>query len=234
LSKHELKIDWASHEAAKFACVNWHYSKCIPKSKLVKIGVWEDSKFIGVVIFSPGATPNLGSPYGLSQDRCVELTRVALTQHKSEVTRIIKVALIFLKKHSPLLKLVVSFADQDQNHVGGIYQAGNWVYNGIGSKAKFYLINGKKTHPRTIGSAGYVQNLDGAKKIDRNAQVILCQGKHRYLMPLDKEMKKQIEPLAKPYPKRGLIEEQQTPSVDGGASPTSTLQTLERQVKANK
>tara|TARA_R110002050_G_scaffold237477_3_gene373386 strand:- start:493 stop:735 length:243 start_codon:yes stop_codon:yes gene_type:complete len=27
-------------------------------------------------------------------------------------------------------------------------------------------------------------------------------GKHRYLMPLDKEMAEQIKPLAKPYPKR--------------------------------
>lgn len=32
-------------------------------------------------------------------------------------------------------------------------------------------------------------------------------------------------PIRKPYPKRGLIEEQQKPSADGGASPTSTLQT---------
>jgi RNA processing factor Prp31 len=27
-------------------------------------------------------------------------------------------------------------------------------------------------------------------------------GKHRYLMPLDDEMRKRIEPLRKPYPKR--------------------------------
>jgi hypothetical protein len=31
--KPELKIDWASHEAAKYACENWHYSKCLPAGK---------------------------------------------------------------------------------------------------------------------------------------------------------------------------------------------------------
>lgn len=50
----DLKIDWATYAAAKYACENWHYSKSIPKSKLVKIGAWEDGSFIGVVIFLMG------------------------------------------------------------------------------------------------------------------------------------------------------------------------------------
>ena len=31
---------------------------------------------------------------------------------------------------------------------------------------------------------------------------VRAETKHRYLMPLDGEMRKQIEPLGKPYPKR--------------------------------
>ena len=142
--KPELKIDWATHEAAKYAVENWHYSKSIPKSKLVKIGVWENQKFIGVVIFSPGATPNLGSPYGLTQRECVELSRVALTKHSTPVSRILSIALRFLVNANPKLRLVVSFADRDQSHHGVIYQATNWIYDGTGSPATFYLIHGKK------------------------------------------------------------------------------------------
>ena len=224
--KPDLKIDWATHEAAKYAVENWHYSKSIPKSKLVKIGVWENQKFIGVVIFSPGATPNLGSPYGLTQRECVELSRVALTKHSTPVSRILSIALRFLVNANPKLRLVVSFADRDQSHHGGIYQATNWIYDGTGSPATFYLIHGKKTHPRTIGLAGHIQNLQGAKKMDKNAKAIQCQGKHRYLMPLDAEMRKRILPLARPYPKRadsmgghasGFQPE------EGGSTPTSAL-----------
>ena len=77
MKKAELKLDWASYEAAKHACAHWHYSKAMPATKLVKIGVWEYGKFIGVVIFSRGAAPHLGDPCLPQTDIC-ELTRVAL------------------------------------------------------------------------------------------------------------------------------------------------------------
>ena len=46
-----LKLDYASYEATKYACVNFHYSKTVPAGKLIKIGVWEHGKFIGVVLY---------------------------------------------------------------------------------------------------------------------------------------------------------------------------------------
>jgi hypothetical protein len=221
--KPKLKIDWASHEAAKFACENWHYSKCIPVGKLVKVGAWEDEKYIGCVIFGRGATPNLCRPYGLQQDECVELVRIALTKHKTPVSKIAAFAIRWLKKLNPKLRLIVSFADQSQGHYGGIYQAGNWIYGGVGSPATFYIINNKMTHPRSIGAKGLVQNLNGAKKLDPNAKAVNVPGKHRYLMPLDDEIKKRVLPLSKPYPKRGKEQDSGVHPELGGASPTPTL-----------
>lgn len=136
MGKADLRIDWATHEAAKYACINWHYSKCIPVGKLVKVGAWENGKFVGVVLFARGATPNLGSPYGLGQDECVELVRIALTKHEIPVSRIASLAMKFLHRSNTKLRLVVSFADQSQGHHGGIYQAGNWIYTGQGDSAK--------------------------------------------------------------------------------------------------
>jgi hypothetical protein len=202
MSKADLRIDWATHAAAKYACENWHYSKCLPVGKLVKVGAWENGKFVGVVLFGRGATPNLGKPYNLAQDECVELVRIALTKHENAVSRIASLAMKFLRKANPKLRLIVSFADSSQGHHGGIYQAGNWIYNGQGGAAKFYMIHGKLTHPRSIGAKGLVQNIHGARKIDANATVVDVPGKHRYLMPLDAAMKEQVAPLAKPYPKR--------------------------------
>tara|TARA_R110000796_G_scaffold74503_1_gene167600 strand:+ start:162 stop:848 length:687 start_codon:yes stop_codon:yes gene_type:complete len=202
MGKANLKIDWATHDAAKYACENWHYSGCAPVGKLVKVGAWENGKFIGVVMFGRGATPNLGKPYNLGQTECVELVRIALTKHENPVSRIAALAMKFLHKSNPKLRLIVSFADKSQGHHGGIYQAGNWVYNGQGNPAKFYMIRGKLTHPRSIGAKGLVQNIYGARKIDPNATVVNVEGKHRYLMPLDVDMRKFIMPLSKPYPKR--------------------------------
>jgi hypothetical protein len=217
----DLKIDWATHEAAKFACENWHYSKCVPVGKLVKVGAWEGGKYIGVVLFGRGATPNLGSPYNLGQDECVELVRIALTKHQTPVSKIAAIAIKFLKKSNSKIKLIVSFADQSQGHHGGIYQAGNWIYAGQGDAAKFYMIKGKLTHPRSIGAKGIIQNLSGARKLDPNAYVVDVPGKHRYLMPLDSEMRDRIIPLAKPYPKRvkQAMTDSQSEQRQGGTDP---------------
>ena len=225
MDKANLKIDWATHEAAKYACTNWHYSGCLPMGKLVKVGAWEHGKFIGVVLFGRGATPNLGRPYNLGQDECVELVRIALTNHDNQVSRIASLAIKFLRRSNPKLRLIVSFADQSQGHHGGIYQAGNWIYNGQGDPAKFYMINGKLTHPRSIGAKGLVQNINGARQIDKNATVVNVPGKHRYLMPLDREIRDCIIPMSKPYPKRAkqAITDDQSAERQGSTDPHAPM-----------
>lgn len=203
-SKSELRVDWASHEAAKYACENWHYSKSVPVPPLVKIGVWEDGKYIGVVIFSRGASSNLMKPYGLEQDQGCELTRVALRNHKAPVSRIVRIAMIFLKKNSPTLRLIVSFADPQYGHHGGIYQAGNWLYVGDTAPGKEYWYQGKRLHSRQVSEKGWNIQQGQKRKTVKPSQcrIVATAGKHRYVMPLDDEMRAKIAPLAQPYPTR--------------------------------
>jgi hypothetical protein len=196
--KPELKIDWASHDAAKYACLNWHYSKCLPVGKLVKVGVWEDNKFIGVILFGRGANKSLGEPYGLTQVECVELVRIALKKHQTPVSKIISIALKFFRKLNETIKLVISFSDTEQNHHGGIYQAGNWIYAGLTNSADEYFYKGKRWHGRAFRkSHGSHLNF-----IDKGLQILKGSKKHRYLMPLDDGLKSKVVLLAKPYPKR--------------------------------
>jgi hypothetical protein len=204
MPKADLKIDWATHEAAKYACVNWHYSKSIPVPPLVKIGAWENGKFIGVVIFSRGASSNLMTPYSLTQDQGCELTRIALTVHLSPVSRIMKLAIQFLKRNSPELKLIVSFADPQYGHHGGIYQATNWVYSGDTQSGVEYWKDGRRYHSRQVSEKGWNIQQGAQRKTIKPSEctIIKTIGKHRYLMPLDAETRERIMLLAKPYPKR--------------------------------
>lgn len=203
MTKIELKIDWASHKAALYACRHWHYSKSIPAGKLVKVGAWEDGKFIGVVIFSRGATVNIGKPYKMDQTEICELTRVALTNHVTPVTRIVAIAIKMLRKQSPGMKLIISYADVDQGHEGKIYQAGNWIYEGLknaGSRSAF-IIHGKKIHPKTIHSkyGKGAQSFAWVKKnLDPNATEFKTAGKHKYLYPLNNETRIMIERMVNP------------------------------------
>ena len=59
-------------------------------------------------------------------------------------------------------------------------------------------------HPKTIAS----EKIDSMTEVQwvkakyKSAQIVYDEGKHKYLMPLDKKMRKLILPLAKPYPKK--------------------------------
>jgi hypothetical protein len=204
-NKTELRVDWASHEAAKYACEHWHYSRCLPAGKSVKVGVWENNKFIGVILFSRGANPHIASPYQLTQCEVCELTRIALCAHNTPVSRVLSFAIKLLKRFSPGVRLVVSYADKDQNHHGGIYQATNWIYTGLQNPESrgAFIVKGKKVHPRSIGAKHGIQSLDWIRKnLDPNAKEYITQGKHKYLMPLDDKIRAKFHALAQPYPKR--------------------------------
>lgn len=230
-----LRLDWCSHEAAKYAVEHWHYSRTMPAGKLVKVGAWEDDRFIGCVIFGRGANHSLSKPYGLTQFQCAELARVALTAHSSSVTRIVALGLKLLKRQSPDLRLVISFADPEQGHVGGIYQGGNWIYLGMSDPADEYLVQGVRMHGRSLralraGRGASKNALEWARRnLDPHALIISGSSKHRYLMPLDPAMAAQIKPLAKPYPKRTCVgsvdgNAPASPAGVGGSTPTPTLQ----------
>lgn len=204
----DLKVDWCSRDAAKYACSRWHYSRSMPIGKVGKIGAWEDGRFIGCVLYAWGSNQHLGKAFGLKMNQCVELCRVALDSHQTPVSRIIAISLKMLTRHNPGLRLVVSYADCDENHHGGIYIAGNWIYLGMvqldGGTPK-YRLNGKIVHGRTVHAiyGRGSQNLEWLRAhVDPNAEHVFTKGKHKYIYPLDTAMRKQITPLAQPYPKR--------------------------------
>lgn len=199
----QLRLGLVDHAAALHACRAWHYSRAVPSGKVVRFGVWENGVFIGVVLFSRGATKQIGLPYGLLQTEVCELTRIALSEHTAPVSRIVSIAIRLLRQKSPGLRLIVSYAAEEEGHLGGIYQAGNWLYEGCVESYTF-LIKGVKTHARTVSSRYHGKaSLDWIRaNVDPYAQV--CRGlrRHKYLMPLDDEMRRQVDRMSKPYPKR--------------------------------
>ncbi len=220
-SKPELRIDWATHEAARFACERWHYSRTIPANKSNYFGVWEDGAFCGAIVFGLGASPSLGKPYGLGIFETCELTRVALSAHRCQVTRMIKISLRMLRLKNPGLRLCISFADTFHDHHGGIYQGGGWIYTGMSSPSKIWrLAGGLLVDQRRFNGHGH----NKSKPVPAGARLISTPGKHRYLMPLDDAMRAKIAPLAKPYPKRAKGQDAGHHPALGGSTPTRALQ----------
>ena len=209
-----IKVQFATRQSTKYACEHWHYSHKIPAGKLFSVGVWEDKHFLGVVIFSHGANPQIGKPYNLTHNQCVELTRVALRNHKGVfVSEILSKALNYLKKNQPNLVLIVSYADPNQGHKGGIYQATNWVYAGRGPSSFKYVRNGQSLHEKSISEfcgrhKALLKDFKGTRLEfvqtywDKNIKRTKTPGKHKYLMPLNKKARRKLKPISLPYPKR--------------------------------
>ena len=170
--------------------------------KLVKVGVWEGGSYRGCVLFGRGTSYLIGSPFGLPQTEVCELVRVALRSHDAPVTRCVKIAFRFLKEVAPAMRVVVSFADSQQGHTGGIYKAGNWIYVGE-SLGDAYKIHGKVWHRRNVHAKWGTGSLSLTwlrENVDSDAERIALPPKYKYVMPLDSEMRTKILPQALPYP----------------------------------
>jgi hypothetical protein len=133
--------------------------------------------------------------------------RVALNGKQSSTSKVVSIALRLIKKDVPLCKLVVSYADCDQDHIGTIYQASNWYFTGkvnVNTVSGF-IVNGVKKHNKSIHSMGIKQSLEDIRKyLDPNAQKFVTKGKLKYLYPLCDDMIELCENLKKPYPKKDV------------------------------
>lgn len=200
----DLRIDWCSHATARWAIEHWYYRSVMPIGKLVKLGVWEDDVFAGVVIFGMSVSDTLGKRWGLGTFECCELSRLALRpDHKSQVSRVIKVALLMLRRQSPGVRAVVSFADPMLHH-GGVYKGGGWLYTGTTAPDRIFIDRaGRRWHSREVKERGWDRTMGGRIHVcprPSECTVERIPGKHRYVMPLDEEAKSRILPFVQPAP----------------------------------
>lgn len=200
--KTKLVLRFVDRKRATAAVKWWHYSKTMPSGENHYVGAWENDRFIGVVIFGRGATPNIGSPWKLEQHEVCELVRVALAKHDTPTSRVVAIAIRLMRKKAPALRMMVSYADMEQNHVGTLYQAGGWLY--LGSKEQQYIrLHGKIVHPRTLHSLGKGgQSIAMLRKlVDPRAERVRRRPKHKYVLPFDREIEAMVREESLPYPK---------------------------------
>ncbi len=212
--------------------LRWHYSRKMPAAKLVRIGVWEEGRFVGAILYGSGANRHLARPFALQGTQACELVRVALAPGRNHPTsKCLAISLKLLKRQSPGLRLVVSYADTKQGHLGTIYQATNWIYLG-GASQPYLKVRGKVEHPRSLydryGRGG--QSLPWLRaNVDPNAQRVEMPDKLKYVYAFSKPLRAKLEAIAQPYPKRAGSIDSDVPANQtgkGGVIPTSALQPL--------
>lgn len=202
-----MRITPATPKAIRHACLKFHYAKAVPSVQYA-YNVYNDvDEWCGVICYGSGATVGIAEPFGMNQGEVLELVRVALNgkQGHGNTSKAVAMTLKQLHKDAELVRVVVSYADMDENHIGTIYQATNWLFLGRKGEGRLaaFIVNGRKKHCRSVGSMGVRQNIDEVRaKIDPNAEEFRTAGKRKYAYPMDRRARKLLESMSFPYEKR--------------------------------
>ena len=129
--------------------MNIHYARRGPSISHA-FGLYDNSELVGVVTY--GTPPSAPLRRGIAGDEHIgdilELNRLCLKYNrKNEASMLIGRSIKLLPKN----KIIISFADTSQNHVGKVYQAANFLYCGLSAKRTDWKIKGKEhLHGQTI------------------------------------------------------------------------------------
>lgn len=198
-----MRLEIASQKAVKYACMNFHYSKSVPNVGLGFSVFNEKNEWCGCICYGIGATNNIASPYGLKQGQVIELLRMALNGKQQSTTKALAISMRLVAKKNPNVKLIVSYADSEQGHIGTIYQATNWIYTGFSVDTNL-IVNGKREHRRTLGSRFGTCSSEKIKLMGYKVEILKTKPKWKYIYPIDKTLVPLCQLLSKPYPKKEI------------------------------
>lgn len=188
-----------------------HYAKRIPSISYA-YGLFIDEELEGVVTYGtpPSSTLRSGLAGKENKSLVLELNRLCLKNNeKNHASILVSKSLKLLPKP----KIVISFADTSQGHIGYIYQATNFTYHGLSAKRTDWKIKGKEyLHGHTV--ADEFRGLKNRAKLMREKYgdafyLAPRPRKHRYVFIVGskkekKELFKSIRYKQEPYPKENL------------------------------
>tara|TARA_R100000935_G_scaffold6251_1_gene13739 strand:- start:2616 stop:3224 length:609 start_codon:yes stop_codon:yes gene_type:complete len=188
-SVNQYDIQRISYAETKPFILDIHYAKRMPSISYA-YGLYQDNVLIGMVSYGSPASPSLckGVAGEENKHHVIELNRLVLKNNEKNQASIL-IAASF--KLLPKPKIIVSYADTAQNHLGVVYQATNFIFTGT-SKPRTDMAGKNGKHSRHhLG--------DKTKRVNRSA-------KHRYIYVLGsktwkKDMMRQLKYKQMDYPK---------------------------------
>ena len=137
-----------------------HYSgKVVPNSQL-HFGAFLNGVLHGVMSFGSSMDNRrmLGLVHGTGWNEFIELNRLAFDEYlpRNSESRCLSIAMRLLKKNTPQIKWVISFADGCQCGDGTIYRASGFLLSGIKeNKTMLLMPNGEIIADKTLNNSNY-------------------------------------------------------------------------------
>ena len=172
---------------AKSIIVKHHYSKTFPSAELC-LGFYVKEKLNAVIVYGKSATARMADSLPgeyLELVRLFSFDWAGKNMESYSIGQIIK----FIKKNLPNVKVLISFADPEQGHLGKVYQATNWLYCGLSQPDEWYIVDDKKIHPRSMVAKFGTRGGKKLKEMGIDFERKKLHGKHRYIYLLGKSKK---------------------------------------------
>ncbi len=210
----KLSIRQIDKPTAKKMVVKYHYSHLWTKCS-VALGLFLDTgnqhaffdeaeeKMIGVIVYGDPIGRHSGASIseGLDRTEVYELTRLYI--HDGYGSNIeswfISQSFSWLKENEPHIKALISYASPMEGHVGTIYQATNWIYQGNSIRPNDgwlfkFTEDGEWQHGRTIFPYYGTNNPEKIReKVTEPFWIKQELRKHRYIYILaGKKVKRRI------------------------------------------
>lgn len=96
--------------------------------------------------------------------------------------------------------VIVSYADPNVGHYGGVYQAASWVYQGQSEECRGWLSRDGKVVTRRAFHSGK-SSMDASVIRGMGFSPVRLKGKHRYAKGMNKAAIRAVSEMAMPYPK---------------------------------
>lgn len=198
-----------NYETAARMVETYHYAHRVP-SIVVAVGMFVDGTLAGCICYGTPATANqrrlCGEEY---TERMLELNRLFIFDWagRNSESWLIGQSFKYLERHHSQYTVLLSYADEGQNHKGLIYRATNWLYTGIVKESNVgAIINGTEYHNQTIVDMLGTRSVSAIKDFDTQAIIIDGTPKHRYVYFLgNKRQRRALRQALKwpilPYPK---------------------------------
>lgn len=128
--------------------LNRHYAKRLCPISFA-FGAFRQNELIGIVTYgTPASAPLRAGICGPAWAcRVLELNRLCCENTKNIASTLVGRSLRLL----PSPRIIVSYADTEQKHVGFVYQAANFIYTGLSAKRTDWKIKGREhLHGATV------------------------------------------------------------------------------------
>lgn len=178
-------VRYINKETVDRICRDFHYAGRAPTT-VVGFGLYCDDILAGIISYAPPTTPNTARLCGDEfQTFVLELNRLFIFDWlpKNSESWFIGQTFKMLRKDYPEYPILVSYADEGQEHFGYIYQATNWFYTGVSEAMNVvgYRINGRDWHNRSLVAKIGTCSAETVLQRWPNAIPIPGTPKHRYV-----------------------------------------------------